>query len=125
MALKEEDKDPVILHALAMVLIVAINVVALRLNQLVGVILIPFSVFSVFVFFVRLAAPAYLKRRVVRFLNNNGGKAEISQVITLLALSKRPGQTQANERTAQAVIRRLENEGVIRLEGDMVLKNSS
>ncbi len=120
MALPEEDKDPVALHAMAMVLVVAINIIVLRMNSMLGAFIIPFSVFTVFVFLVRLIAPVYLMRRVLRFLVKNGGEADLGQVITLLALSRKPGQEQANEKTARAVIRRMENEKLIRVEGDLV-----
>ncbi len=119
---KTEEKNPVLVLAMVMILVLLINMVVFPLNRLLGIMIIPFSVFSVFFFLVRLIAPAYLKRRVVRFLDRNNGEAEVGQVIIHLALSRKPGQTQANEATARAVIKRLEEERVIRVEGDMIRK---
>ena len=120
MPLHKEEIKALVLYAVIMVLVIVINVLAMNVNKSAGTLLIPFSVFSVFAFCVRLFAPYYLKMRVAQFLSKNGGEADIEALVAFLALAKTPEKTLENEVAARDLIERLQEEKVVRIEGSRV-----
>jgi hypothetical protein len=96
--------------------------VVFRMNATIGTILFPFSVFAVFVFLVRLSAPWYLKRRILKFLDDWDGEAPLDSLLAYLALDKSALRMQENEKAARDMIARLEKDGVLRIVGDTVKK---
>lgn len=114
------DRESLVMHATAMVVVVAINLLVVRLNSTVGTLLLPLSAFSIFIFLVRLTAPFYLKTRVMNFLKKNGGSVSYESLMTFLTLAGTPEKTLANEQAASDLIRRLEKEGCLRVDGSTV-----
>ncbi len=116
--------EPVRIVIATAMIVVLINVFAWRLNSFVGICILPFATFAVAVSAIRISAPWYLKRRVLKHLRLNNGRAHLDDMVARLAPDDRPGvDGESASHVVRVFIEGMEKDGIIQIDEDgMVVK---
>ncbi len=104
------------------VCVAAINILVSAHSRLLAVGMLPLSFYAAALFTVRLAAPWYVRKKILDYLDAYGGEVSFDALMERFAASDKPDTAEANAKVLTPIIADLESKGAISIKGGRVTK---
>ncbi len=110
--------------AIALACLVGITVILMDKIPFLAVLLLPVVMYTAGFLVVRLLAPGAVKKRILAYLSNNGGQADLNDLLTYLVPNANtdPQRAEPSVRVVASMVQDLERKGRVRVNDNRVFK---
>ena len=116
----EHNREAPLYHLIFVLLIITINAAVMKLSRFTGIIFLPVSVYVCVFFILRMAAPKYIKWKIMNHLDKNNGRVSREDLFLNFFNSYDDLKLKENRLIFQSIMDELEKAGHIRMDSEYV-----